>query len=103
MPNTSSTATRANPAYALKCLETAYQAGARWVVLCDTNGGALPFDIERAVGEVVKAVPGDHVGIHCHNDAESAVANSLIAVRAGCPAGAGHLERPGGTLRATPI
>ena len=57
--------------------------GARWVVLCDTNGGALPHEVETIVGEVVKVIPGDHVGIHAHNDTEQAVANSLAAVRAG--------------------
>src|SRR6202008_872188 len=55
----------------------------RWVVLCDTNGGALPHEVEAIVGEVVKVIPGDHVGIHAHNDTEQAVANSLAAVRAG--------------------
>jgi len=72
-----------NPAYALACARTAYEAGARWVVLCDTNGGALPDEIERIVGEVVESIPGDHVGIHAHNDTGNAVANSLAAVRAG--------------------
>jgi len=74
---------KANPHYALACAKAAYEAGARWVVLCDTNGGALPHEVETIVGEVVKAVPGDHVGIHAHNDTEQAVANSLAAVRAG--------------------
>jgi 2-isopropylmalate synthase len=74
---------KANPRYALACAKTAYDAGARWVVLCDTNGGALPHEVERIVGEVVQAIPGDHVGIHAHNDTEQAVANSLAAVRAG--------------------
>lgn len=75
---------KANPDYALSCLKAAYDAGARWLVLCDTNGGALP----REVYEITKAVigsgiPGDHVGIHTHNDTEHAVANSLAAVDAG--------------------
>jgi 2-isopropylmalate synthase len=74
---------KANPQYALACAKTAHQAGARWVVLCDTNGGTLPHEVEAVVGEVVKHVPGDHVGIHAHNDTEQAVANSLAAVRAG--------------------
>jgi 2-isopropylmalate synthase len=74
---------KANPEYALACAKTAYDAGARWVVLCDTNGGTLPHEIEQIVGEVVKVIPGDHVGIHAHNDTEQAVANSLAAVRAG--------------------
>jgi 2-isopropylmalate synthase len=74
---------KTNPQYALACAKTAYDAGARWVVLCDTNGGTLPHEVERIVGEVVKNIPGDHIGIHAHNDTEQAVANSLAAVRAG--------------------
>jgi 2-isopropylmalate synthase len=74
---------KADPQFALACAKAAYDEGARWVVLCDTNGGALPHEVERIVGEVVKVIPGDHVGIHAHNDTEQAVANSLAAVRAG--------------------
>src|SRR5262249_57422042 len=74
---------KANPKYALACAKAAYDEGARWVVLCDTNGGALPHEVETIVKEVCKVVPGDHVGIHAHNDTEQAVANSLAAVRAG--------------------
>ena len=74
---------KANPAYALACATAAYQEGARWVVLCDTNGGTLPHEVEKIVAEVCKTIPGDHVGIHAHNDTEQAVANSFAAVRAG--------------------
>ncbi len=74
---------KANPDYALACAKAAYDSGARWVVLCDTNGGTLPHEIEAIVSEVVKVIPGDHLGIHAHNDTEQAVANSLAAVRAG--------------------
>ncbi len=74
---------RANPDYALQCIKTAYEAGARWVVLCDTNGGCLPHEVEAIVGKAGKVVPGSHLGIHCHNDSDNAVANSLAAVRAG--------------------
>src|SRR3989440_8790231 len=74
---------KANPQFALACAKAAYDEGARWVVLCDTNGGALPHEVEKIVGEVVKVIPGSHVGIHAHNDTEQAVANSLAAVRAG--------------------
>jgi 2-isopropylmalate synthase len=74
---------KANPKYALACAKAAYDEGARWVVLCDTNGGTLPHEVEKIVGEVCKVIPGDHVGIHAHNDTEQAVANSLAAVRAG--------------------
>ncbi|RYE44750.1 MAG: citramalate synthase, partial [Hyphomicrobiales bacterium] len=72
-----------NPDFALSCAKAAYESGARWVVLCDTNGGTMPNEIERIVGEVVKHIPGKHLGIHAHNDTEQAVANSLAAVRAG--------------------
>jgi 2-isopropylmalate synthase len=74
---------KAKPAYALACAKAAYDEGARWVVLCDTNGGTLPHEVEHIVGEVCKLIPGDHVGIHAHNDTEQAVANSFAAVRAG--------------------
>ncbi len=74
---------KANPEYALSCAKVAYDAGARWVVLCDTNGGTLPEEIFRIVEKVVEVIPGTHVGIHTHNDTENAVANSLAAVRAG--------------------
>jgi 2-isopropylmalate synthase len=74
---------KANPDYALACAKAAYEAGARWVVLCDTNGGTLPEEIESIVAEVVKHVPGKQVGIHVHNDTDNGVANSLAAVRAG--------------------
>jgi len=74
---------KANPEFALACAKAAYEEGGRWVVLCDTNGGALPHEVEAIVSEVCKVIPGDHVGIHAHNDTEQAVANSLAAVRAG--------------------
>src|SRR3984885_4892856 len=74
---------KAKPAYALACAKAAYEEGARWVVLCDTNGGTLPHEVERIVAEVCAKIPGDHVGIHAHNDTEQAVANSFAAVRAG--------------------
>ena len=75
---------KANPEYAIACCKAAYDADARWVVLCDTNGGALPDNITQAVKAVIAAgIPGDHIGIHTHNDTEHAVANSLAAVNAG--------------------
>ena len=75
---------KANRAYALACAKAAYRSGARWVVLCDTNGGTLPHEISAIVTDVVQTVPGTHLGIHTHNDTENAVANTLAAVRAGC-------------------
>ncbi|WP_444462177.1 citramalate synthase [Rhodobacter capsulatus] len=75
---------KANPAYALACCRTAYQAGARWVILCDTNGGTLPAEVGTITAAVIAAgVPGDHLGIHCHDDTGTAVANSLAAIDAG--------------------
>lgn len=74
---------KANPEFAIKCLKAAYDNGARWVVLCDTNGGTLPHEVAEIVGEVTKHIPGTHVGIHAHNDTGNAVANSLAAVHAG--------------------
>ncbi|MGF1640026.1 MAG: citramalate synthase [Rhodospirillales bacterium] len=74
---------KANPDYALACVRAAAAAGARWIVFCDTNGGTLPHEIERIVGEVAAHIPGDRLGIHCHDDTGNAVANSLAAVRAG--------------------
>jgi 2-isopropylmalate synthase len=72
-----------NPSYALACAEAAYKAGARWVVLCDTNGGTLPHEIEEIVRAVAQKVPGGNLGIHAHNDTEQAVANSFAALRGG--------------------
>src|SRR5690606_9189586 len=74
---------RANSAYALRCLDTAMEAGARWVVLCDTNGGTLPDEIGEIVSKVAMRLPGDRIGIHTHNDTETAVAGALAAVDAG--------------------
>ncbi|MCB1382935.1 MAG: citramalate synthase [Notoacmeibacter sp.] len=76
---------KANPAYALACAKTAFEAGARWVVLCDTNGGTQPSEVREIVGAVIAAgIPGNHLGIHAHDDTGQAVANSLAAIEAGC-------------------
>jgi len=75
---------KGNPEYALKSIHAAYDAGARWIVLCDTNGGALPHEVSEIVTAVIASgIPGDHLAIHTHNDTENAVANSLAAVMAG--------------------
>ncbi len=72
-----------NPTYALDCLKQAYDEGARWLVLCDTNGGTLPNEVSEIVHAVSKVIPGRNLGIHAHNDTENAVSNSLAAVLAG--------------------
>ena len=74
---------KSDPKFALDCLTEALNNGARWIVLCDTNGGTLPNEVETIVQEVTKYIPGEKLGIHAHNDTENAVANSLAAVRAG--------------------
>ena len=73
-----------NSKYALAVAKTAYEAGARWVVLCDTNGGTLPDTVTLVTEAVIASgIPGSHIGIHAHNDTEHAVANSLAAILAG--------------------
>ncbi|HEY5337499.1 MAG TPA: citramalate synthase [Rhizomicrobium sp.] len=74
---------KANPQYALDCIRAAHNAGARWLVLCDTNGGAMPEDVYRIVSEVKAKLPDVALGIHAHNDTEQAVAVSLAALRGG--------------------
>ena len=74
---------KANSKYAISCLEAALNEGARWIILCDTNGGTLPHEISSIVSEVSKVIPGKNLGIHAHNDTGNAVANSLAAVLAG--------------------
>ena len=74
---------KANSDYAIQCLKAAVDNGARWVVLCDTNGGTLPHEVEKIIFEVTHLIPGDQLGIHAHNDTGNAVANSLAAVRSG--------------------
>ena len=74
---------KSNPDYALSCLKSAYDQGARWIILCDTNGGTLPYEVSSIVNEVIKHIPGKNLGIHAHNDTENAVANTLAAVSAG--------------------
>ena len=75
---------KSNPAYATQTVRAALDAGARWVAMCDTNGGTLPSDIHRITAELIaQGIPGDRLGIHTHNDTEQAVAGSLAAVDAG--------------------
>jgi 2-isopropylmalate synthase len=72
-----------NPDYALTCLEAAHKSGADLLVLCDTNGGCIPSEVRSVVAAVSRAMPGARLGIHAHNDSETAVANSIEAVEAG--------------------
>ena len=74
---------KGNSKYAIACLKSAFDEGARWIILCDTNGGTLPHEITKIVNEVTKVIPGKNLGIHAHNDTGNAVANSLAAVWAG--------------------
>ena len=74
---------KSKPEYAIECIKSADLSGARWIVLCDTNGGTLSHEIEKIVKEVTLHIPKNKLGIHCHNDTENAVANSLAAVRSG--------------------
>ena len=74
---------KSNQDYALKCLKAAFDQGARWIVLCDTNGGTLPHEVSKIISEVIKHIPGENLGIHAHNDTENAVANSLAAIQMG--------------------
>ncbi|NEO55735.1 MAG: citramalate synthase [Okeania sp. SIO3B5] len=72
-----------NPDYALQTLAAATNAGAEWLVLCDTNGGTLPHEVTQIVADVSHALPTAKLGIHTHNDSGTAVANALSAVREG--------------------
>jgi 2-isopropylmalate synthase len=74
---------KANAEYALRCVSTAIGAGARWVILCDTNGGTMPSEVQAIVSDVLRIAPGGKLGIHAHDDTGQAVANSLAAVQAG--------------------
>jgi len=72
-----------NPNFAMSCIQSAIDSGARWVILCDTNGGTLPHEISRIVSEVCCHIPGNKLGIHAHDDTGNSVANSLAAVESG--------------------
>ena len=74
---------KANKNYAINCIKTAHNAGASWIVLCDTNGGMLPDDIFNIITETKQILPDVNIGVHMHNDTECAVANSISGVQAG--------------------
>ena len=94
---------RDDPAYALECVRAAADAGAENVTLCDTNGGSLPAFVGEATAAVVEALgDGVEVGIHTHNDAECAVANSPRRGRGRRPPGPGHASTATASAAATP-
>ena len=72
-----------NPEYSKKTIKTAFEAGAKWIILCDTNGGTLPFELEGIISEVKKLIPERNLGVHFHNDTDTATANSIESVRNG--------------------
>ena len=74
---------KANPDYAIACVRAAHEAGANSIDLCETNGGALPFEVFDITSKLVELFPDQRFGVHCHNDSGCAVANTLEAVRAG--------------------
>ncbi len=74
---------KSNKKFALDVIKCALKAGARWIILCDTNGGSLPSEIKEIIKQVIKEIPGENLGIHCHDDTGQAVANSIAAVEAG--------------------
>ena len=73
---------KSNPEYAVRTLLSAEEAGADTIILCDTNGGTMPWEVEEIFGKVFGEIKTP-LGIHAHNDSEAAVANSLVAVRSG--------------------
>ena len=68
---------KSNPKYSLKAIQIAFQAGAKYIVLCDTNGGTLPFELKKIISDVQNFVPSENIGVHFHNDSDLATANSL--------------------------
>ena len=67
----------------MESIKQAYESGASWIVLCDTNGGTLPYELKNIIEEVKKIIPEDSIGVHFHNDTDNATFNSLEAVRLG--------------------
>ena len=74
---------KANPKYSLNVIKTAFDAGAKWIVLCDTNGGTLPFELNDIIEDVKKIIPLKNLGVHFHNDTDNATYNSIESVRLG--------------------
>ncbi len=72
-----------NPDYSLKSIKLAFDSGAKWIILCDTNGGTLPHELDEILSEVRKIIPEDNLGVHFHNDTDNATYNSIQSVRNG--------------------
>ena len=72
-----------NPKYSLESIKIAYNAGAKWIILCDTNGGTLPYEVSQILEEVKNIIPSEKLGVHFHNDTDNATSNSLESVRSG--------------------
>ncbi len=94
---------KANADYAMACVRAASEAGADSIDLCETNGGALPHEVDAVVAAVARELPGQQLGIHCHNDSGCAVANSLAAVRAGATQVQGTVNGFGGRVGNTDL
>ncbi len=74
---------KSNSDFALECVKAAFDGGAHWIILCDTNGGTLTDDVFEIVSKTKSFLPQANIGIHCHNDIGLAVANSIAAIKAG--------------------
>ena len=74
---------KSNPKYSIEVIKTAFDAGAKWIVLCDTNGGTLPFELNNIFDDVKKVIPLTNLGVHFHNDTDNATYNSIESVRLG--------------------
>ena len=74
---------KSNPGYAIETIKNAYEAGAKYIVLCDTNGGTLPEEVGKIIKDVHMVIPKANLGVHFHNDSDLATANTLEAVRLG--------------------
>ena len=74
---------KSNPKYAIETISTAYKSGADWIILCDTNGGTLPFEVKNILGKVEEVIPKEKIGVHFHNDTDNATSNSIESIRSG--------------------
>ncbi|MBF91991.1 MAG: citramalate synthase [Rickettsiales bacterium] len=74
---------KSNPDYSLDSIKIAYESGAKWIILCDTNGGTLPYEVKEIVSKVKKIIPVEKIGVHFHNDTDNATSNSIESIRSG--------------------